>query len=58
MLSSYLNEFEETPWTALKYIIGNIFYGGSITDVWDKRLLDVYVNQFFSENTIQTPFNK
>lgn len=58
MLSNYLNEYEETPWTALKYIIGNIFYGGNIIDIWDKRLLDTYINQFFNENTITALFHK
>ncbi|VVC43185.1 Dynein heavy chain, domain-2,Dynein heavy chain domain,Dynein heavy chain, domain-1,Dynein heavy chain, P- [Cinara cedri] len=57
ILAYYLNEYEEIPWAALKYLIGNIFYGGYIADIWDKRLLDIYVNQFFNANSI-TPFHK
>jgi len=58
ILFNYLNEYEETPWTALKYLLGNIIYGGNITDIWDKRLLDTYINQFFNENSILTDFYK
>ncbi|XP_025208084.1 dynein heavy chain 2, axonemal-like [Melanaphis sacchari] len=58
ILFNYLNEYEETPWTALKYLLGNIIYGGNITDIWDKRLLDTYTNQFFNENSITTHFYK
>lgn len=55
---NYLDEYEDTPWTALKYLIGNIFYGGNVFDIWDKRLLDTYINQFFNENSITTSFYK
>ncbi|XP_008181522.3 dynein heavy chain 2, axonemal [Acyrthosiphon pisum] len=58
ILFNYLNEYEETPWTALRYLIGNIFYGGNITDIWDKRLLDTYINQFFNDNSITINFYK
>lgn len=58
ILSNCLNEYDETPWTALKYLIGNVIYGGNVTDVWDKRLLDTYTKQLFNENAITTPFHK
>ncbi|CAI6360698.1 unnamed protein product [Macrosiphum euphorbiae] len=58
ILFNYLNEYEETPWTALQYLIGNMSYGGNITDIWDKRLLDTYINQFFNENSITNNFYK
>ncbi|XP_060835340.1 dynein axonemal heavy chain 2-like [Rhopalosiphum padi] len=58
ILFNCLNEYEETPWTALKYLLGNVIYGGNITDIWDKRLLDTYINQFFNENSITTHFYK
>lgn len=57
-MSICLNEYDETPWTALKYLIGNFIYGGNITDIWDKRLFDTYTKQLFDENAITTPFHK
>ncbi|XXQ31513.1 AAA+ ATPase domain-containing protein [Plasmodiophora brassicae] len=49
ILRLYLDEYEETPWEALKYLIAEANYGGRVTDDRDRRLLIVYVDQFFSE---------
>ncbi|XP_062072422.1 dynein axonemal heavy chain 2 isoform X1 [Lepus europaeus] len=55
LLSLYLDEYEETPWDALKYLIAGINYGGHITDDWDRRLLTTYINDYFSEQALSTP---
>jgi len=55
LLSIYLDEFEETPFDALKYLIAQANYGGRVTDGIDRRLLDVYSNQFFTEAAITVP---
>merc|ERR1719262_1169489 len=38
----------DVPWDTLKFVIGQINYGGRVTDDWDRRLimaiLDRYVN--------------
>lgn len=52
VLNNYLNNAEvlgtEVPWPDLRYIFGDIMYGGHITDPWDRRVnntyLQVYVN--------------
>lgn len=49
LLSIYLDEYPETPWDALKYLISGVNYGGHITDDWDRRLLTTYINQYFNE---------
>jgi len=53
-----LDEYEETPWKALKYLIAGICYGGHVTDNMDRRLLDTYIGQYFNEDAITTPHFK
>ena len=54
ILALYLDEYEETPWEAIRYLIAEANYGGRITDDWDRRLCKVYVNQFFCEEALTT----
>ena len=56
LLSIYLDDYDETPWEALKYLIAGINYGGHVTDDWDRRLLMTYIQDFFNDNSINTPF--
>ncbi|KAG6451921.1 hypothetical protein O3G_MSEX007393 [Manduca sexta] len=56
LLANYLEEYEEVPWDALRYLFAIINYGGHITDDWDKRVLIAYINQFFCEEALDTPF--
>lgn len=54
LISIYLDEYEETPWDALKYLIAGVNYGGHVTDDWDRRLLSTYINQFYNDNILTT----
>ena len=58
LLNMYLDEYEETPWDALKYLIAGVNYGGHVTDDLDRRLLHTYINDFFNENVLNVPFYK
>ncbi|XP_064639639.1 dynein axonemal heavy chain 2-like isoform X2 [Lineus longissimus] len=58
LLSIYLDEYEDTPWDALKYLIAGINYGGHVTDDFDRRLLLTYINEYFLDATISTQFFK
>uniref|UniRef100_A0A8C8SM12 Dynein axonemal heavy chain 2 n=1 Tax=Pelusios castaneus TaxID=367368 RepID=A0A8C8SM12_9SAUR len=58
LLSLYLDEYEETPWDALKYLIAGVNYGGHVTDSWDRRLLSTYINDYFCEQSLAAPFYK
>ncbi|XP_022235820.1 dynein heavy chain 2, axonemal-like [Limulus polyphemus] len=58
ILRLYLDEYEETPWDALKYLIAGITYGGHTTDEWDRRLLFTYINKYFCDDAIKVPFYK
>ncbi|KAH8072714.1 hypothetical protein JL721_3359 [Aureococcus anophagefferens] len=43
VLSSYLDANEGVPWDDLRYIFGEIMYGGHITDAWDRRTCNTYL---------------
>ncbi|CAE7410117.1 ODA11 [Symbiodinium natans] len=47
VLKNYLNNAEnlgtEVPWPDLRYIFGEIMYGGHITDPWDRRVNNTYL---------------
>jgi dynein heavy chain len=55
LLVQYLDQYDETPWDALKYLIAEANYGGRVTDDQDRRLLVVYANQYFNETAITQP---
>mmetsp|Transcript_29052 Transcript_29052/g.63631 ORF Transcript_29052/g.63631 Transcript_29052/m.63631 type:complete len:866 (-) Transcript_29052:575-3172(-) len=57
-LRLYLDEYEETPWDALKYLVAEINYGGRVTDDLDRRLMNVYMAQFFCDDTLNVPSQK
>lgn len=48
VLYNYLEANNRVPWEDLRYLFGEIMYGGHITDDWDRRLcrtyLEVYIN--------------
>lgn len=43
VLTNYLNKYEQVPYEDLKYIYGEIMYGGHITDGWDRRTNAAYL---------------
>jgi len=47
VLNNYLNNAEklgtDVPWPDLRYIFGDIMYGGHITDFWDRRVNNTYL---------------
>uniref|UniRef100_A0A2K6TF76 Dynein axonemal heavy chain 11 n=1 Tax=Saimiri boliviensis boliviensis TaxID=39432 RepID=A0A2K6TF76_SAIBB len=36
------------PWEELRYLFGEIMYGGHITDDWDRKLCRVYLEEFMN----------
>merc|ERR1711871_1097559 len=41
---SYISNNEQIPWDDMRYIFGQIMYGGHITDFWDRRTNSTYLN--------------
>ncbi|GBG32973.1 Dynein heavy chain 2, axonemal [Hondaea fermentalgiana] len=52
LIQMYLDEYEQVPWDAIQYLIGEANYGGRITDDWDRRLCRTYVSQYFNDEAI------
>lgn len=42
-LNAAVNQGNEIPWPDLRYIFGEIMYGGHITDFWDRRVNNTYL---------------
>lgn len=55
LLTTYLDEYEETPFDALKFLISEANYGGRVTDEIDRRVLAAYLNQFYCPTILLIP---
>jgi dynein heavy chain len=53
VLASYLDTNPTVPWDDLRYIFGEIMYGGHITDAWDRRTANTYLEVLFTESIFQ-----
>ncbi|CAF1051829.1 unnamed protein product, partial [Rotaria magnacalcarata] len=48
VLRNYLEANVKIPWEDLRYIFGEIMYGGHITDDWDRRLCRSYLETYLN----------
>ena len=48
VLRNYLEANAKIPWEDLRYIFGEIMYGGHITDDWDRRLCRNYLATYLN----------
>ena len=54
VLESYLNRKTKiVPWQDLRYIFGEIMYGGHITDFFDRRTNNTYLSVIFNEGLLK-----
>uniref|UniRef100_A0A8C4HHK8 Dynein axonemal heavy chain 11 n=1 Tax=Dicentrarchus labrax TaxID=13489 RepID=A0A8C4HHK8_DICLA len=52
VLYNYLEANAQVPWEDLRYLFGEIMYGGHITDDWDRRLCRTYLEEYMQPNQL------
>ena len=42
------------PWNSLKYLIGEVMYGGRAIDSFDRRILNTYMDEYMGDFIFDT----
>lgn len=53
VLLNYLEGNIKVPWEDLRYLFGEIMYGGHITDDWDRRLCRTYLLEYLQPELVE-----
>ena len=53
--NNYLDNNTIVPWEDLRYIFGEIMYGGHIVEDWDRRLCSAYLARTFTATLLDAP---
>nr|XP_033816070.1 dynein heavy chain 17, axonemal isoform X1 [Geotrypetes seraphini] len=53
VLFNYLEANAKVPWDDLRYLFGEIMYGGHITDDWDRRLCRTYLEEYIRPEMLE-----
>jgi dynein heavy chain len=40
---------DQMPWGTLRYLIGEAMYGGRVSDSYDRRILNSYLEEYFGD---------
>lgn len=48
-----LENYEDIPFKALKYLTGACYYGGKVTDDWDRRLISAILDGFYNVKALE-----
>ncbi|KAM7360514.1 dynein heavy chain at 93AB isoform 2-T2 [Cochliomyia hominivorax] len=52
VLYNYLEANAKVPWEDLRYLFGEIMYGGHITDDWDRKLCITYLEEYMQPDLV------
>lgn len=53
VLYNYLEVNAKVPWDDLRYLFGEIMYGGHITDDWDRKLCRTYLQEYMQPDQLE-----
>lgn len=51
--ANYLDANARVPWDDLRYLFGEIMYGGHIVEDWDRRLAGAYLTRHLNESLLE-----
>merc|ERR1711988_1126932 len=54
LTKSYENGDENMPWETLRYLVGQVMYGGRIVDDFDRRVAIVYLEEYMGDFLFDT----
>jgi dynein heavy chain len=55
-LRMYLQDSNTIQWDAIRYLTGEIYYGGRVTDEWDRRCLTSILSRFYTEKILSDSY--
>nr|KAJ3421411.1 Dynein heavy chain 1, axonemal [Polyrhizophydium stewartii] len=55
-LKMFLEEYDEVPYKVLKYTVGEINYGGRVTDDWDRRLIMNILEDYYTPRVLEDTY--
>ena len=58
VLYNYLEANAKVPWEDLRYLFGEIMYGGHITDDWDRTLCKTYLEEYMNSDMVRKLYFK